>query len=140
MVKGEDMEEARLIRKLEDDVFIVHFFFECNRLMNIDIEIKDKENVPAVDLDNRAAVSQWCFAIWGAVARAMLRVPEKTLPVAAAKMSITDGATKYECPGCKVPLIEKPPCCGSSKPILRCPKCGVGYKSPEEERKRPGKA
>jgi hypothetical protein len=127
------MEEARLIRRIEDDLFVVHLFFECNYLMNIDIEVKDKENVPAIDLQNIAAVSQWCYALWGAIGRAMGRVPEKAFPIYdARKADQRDGHSGYICKQCGVALIQKPPCCGSTKPVLRCPKCGVAYKVPDE--------
>ena len=126
------MEEYRLVRKIEDDQFIVHFFFECNYLMNIDIEVKDRENVPAVDLHNKSAVSQWCFGLWSVIQRSMSRVPEKTLAI---RIPGTAGATDIEgglaCPNCKVPLIKKAPCCSSGKPTLRCPKCGISYRTPE---------
>jgi len=132
------MDETRLIRKIEDDQFIIHFFFECNYLMNIDVEVKDRENIPAIDLENRTAVSQWVFQIHGAIQRAMSRVPEKTLAIKANKtISSSDIDGGFICTTCEVPLIKKGPCCGSGKPTLRCPKCGVAYRAPEKK-KDPG--
>jgi hypothetical protein len=129
------MEEARLVRTIEDDLFKVQFFFECNRLMVIDIEGKALDEIPAVDLENKPAVTQWCHMIWANLQRTLMRVPEKTLVMpAAGKATKRGAATTIFCPTCKVALVEKKPCSGcggNQKPVFRCPKCGTGFRAPE---------
>jgi hypothetical protein len=136
------MEEARLVRTIEDDLFRVQFFFECNRLMIIDIEGKALDEIPAVDLENKAAVSQWCHMIWANLQRTLMRVPERTLAMpVAAKATKRGTPPTILCPTCKVPLVEKKPCSGcggNGKPVFRCPKCGTGYKTPDDKRPTAG--
>lgn len=119
-------QKEKMVEVLEDGVIRLEFTIEEGYLVNIALDLKSKEDIGRIDIDDKVLLAKWLNNLKTGLFASISSQPIEVLDVSAPREK--EDISERKCTKCGGDLVKKKPCCGNPNEILRCKKCGRNHR------------
>lgn len=121
-------QKERLVEAIEDSVTRVEFTIEDGYLVNIGVNLKNKEDVGRIDINDKVNLSRWLNNFKLGIIQSISNQPMEIVEVVVPREQEEVVISETKCLKCGGDLAIKKACCGNPNDIFRCKKCGRNYR------------